>query len=99
MELWLRHDIEVDVCRACEGIWFDKGELEKMARARPATGVKVNDRSDGLAWLDVVDVVPGDAVWSGVSELGRTVGSVIEAAPEAAETAAAGVLEVLGAIF
>ena len=25
-----RHDIEIDICPQCRGIWLDRGELEKL---------------------------------------------------------------------
>lgn len=25
-----RHDVDIDVCRSCRGVWLDRGELEKI---------------------------------------------------------------------
>ena len=31
-----RHDIEIDICPKCRGIWLDRGELDKLiARSTP----------------------------------------------------------------
>ena len=36
-----RHDIEIDYCPECRGVWLDRGELDKLieksAAAQPAT--------------------------------------------------------------
>jgi uncharacterized protein len=27
-----RHEVEIDYCRNCRGVWLDRGELDKMLR-------------------------------------------------------------------
>lgn len=29
----VRHGIEIDICPTCQGIWLDRGELEKLIEA------------------------------------------------------------------
>ena len=61
-----REGVTIDVCRACRGIWLDRGELEKLiARsADPAPSRYRDDEppsSDGpkrhrkKSWLDIFD--------------------------------------------
>ncbi|MET0181492.1 MAG: zf-TFIIB domain-containing protein, partial [Caulobacterales bacterium] len=30
MQAVQRHSVEFDVCTSCRGVWFDRGELEKL---------------------------------------------------------------------
>lgn len=36
LEITYHSGIEIDVCPRCRGIWLDRGELEKLAEAKPA---------------------------------------------------------------
>lgn len=50
----MHRGVEIDVCPACDGVWLDAGELERIL-ATPAS----NDRNDvGNAVLDAVTSVP-----------------------------------------
>jgi Zn-finger nucleic acid-binding protein len=33
------HDIELDMCAECQGVWFDSGELELMLQTHQAEGI------------------------------------------------------------
>lgn len=30
LEISMRHDIEIDYCPTCRGVWLDRGELDKI---------------------------------------------------------------------
>jgi Zn-finger nucleic acid-binding protein len=34
------HDIELDFCAECKGVWFDSGELELMLQIRQSEGIE-----------------------------------------------------------
>lgn len=36
----LIHDVEIDECPSCQGMWLDKGELEAMSEQKGATWAK-----------------------------------------------------------
>jgi len=31
MKKLVKHDVVIDICKKCGGMWVDKGELEKLA--------------------------------------------------------------------
>ena len=34
------HDIELDMCTECKGVWFDSGEMELMLKTHQAEGIE-----------------------------------------------------------
>ncbi len=34
MKKWKKNDVIIDVCPSCEGMWLDKGEIEKLVEMR-----------------------------------------------------------------
>ncbi len=51
LDITFHAGIEVDICPRCRGVWLDRGELERLARDRPANSDGRNrpprDRPDG----------------------------------------------------
>ena len=39
-----KRTVQVDLCRACQFIWFDRGELESLPKARPGPKPKLTPR-------------------------------------------------------
>jgi Zn-finger nucleic acid-binding protein len=48
-------DIDLDFCPACQGIWFDRGEVEALLKDYPHTASGTGSR--GSDAVDVVDFV------------------------------------------
>ena len=42
-----RHGVNVDVCPSCNGIWLDKGELEKLLEISSNENTEVNSSDHG----------------------------------------------------
>jgi uncharacterized protein len=32
MQLMQRHEVDIDYCPACKGVWLDRGEIDKIAK-------------------------------------------------------------------
>ncbi len=58
------HDVEIDVCTDCGGVWLDKNELERILRARRGDAVAdavADIASDPESAIDITDLA-GDAI-------------------------------------
>jgi Zn-finger nucleic acid-binding protein len=94
MEIWKVHGIEVDVCNSCRGVWFDKGELQKLLRQRKQsqtanalTPGKSNSSGSALEYLDLVP--------DGIELLGEILVEIADKSPELAGELASAVLSVI----
>ncbi len=47
MDQIVYHDIEVDRCSLCSGLWFDAGEIEQLKTRKAATAIDIGDAATG----------------------------------------------------
>ena len=53
MEKVTHHDIEVDRCTNCRGIWFDLLERENLARLEDSEQIDIGDPDVGARWNEI----------------------------------------------
>lgn len=42
-----RHDITIDVCKKCEGLWLDKGEIDELIKLNKKANTKSKNKNKG----------------------------------------------------
>ncbi|MFN7139600.1 MAG: zf-TFIIB domain-containing protein, partial [Limisphaerales bacterium] len=42
--------VEIDLCTGCGGVWLDRGELERILKARPASNARLD-----ISTVDALD--------------------------------------------
>ncbi len=52
-----RHNIEIDFCPKCRGVWLDRGELDKIIER--ANETEIRGRRDSREYVEQDDFRPG----------------------------------------
>lgn len=87
-----KHGIEVDICPSCDGVWLDRGELDKILKLGGGKNISSetgHHESKSSAIADVASVQP----------LGFSSGGAANTAPTGGSSDSAGIFDFFSDLF